>query len=92
MGFFFSSTKKHISKDKFEKLRGHLAGYNFTEDEISKIEGILYIALNTERGMDRGIDESEIKNGIEWIRRHANILYISQEKIDILEKEMMEFL
>jgi len=92
MGLFFRDEKKKISKTEFIELRGHLASNDFTHDEIDKIEGIFNANLNEEREDDIGIDEEEIKKGLEWMRSHLDAHNISERKIDTLEKEMREFL
>ena len=92
MGFFFPDSKKKITKTEFSELRGHLASNDFTHDEIDRIEGIFYADLIEEREEDKGIDEEEMKRGLEGMRSHLESHRISVKKIDILEREMREFL
>lgn len=92
MGLFFDDYKKKISKTEFEELRGHLASNDFTHEEIEKVAGIFNADLNEEREEDMGIDEKEIKVGLDWMRSHLDSHRISARKIDILEREMREFL
>lgn len=91
MGFFFPDSKRTITKSEFQELRGHLANNDFTHDEIDRIEGIFNADLNEEREDDIGIDEQEMKRGLEWMKSHLDNHHISERKIDILEREMREF-
>ena len=92
MGLFFSDSKKKISKIEFQQLRSHLAGNGFTHDEINKVEGIFNSDINEQYENDMGIDEWEMKRGLDWMKNHTDEHHISEKQMDVLEKEMREFL
>jgi hypothetical protein len=90
MGLFFNDTKPRVTKEEFKKVRSILYTLGFTTKELDKVEEIFRGDMDEDREMDKGIDEAELKKGIEWMRAHIKEHFISERKIDLLEKEMME--
>ncbi|MFA6227111.1 MAG: hypothetical protein WC631_01345 [Candidatus Paceibacterota bacterium] len=90
MGFFSDDTKPRVTKEEFQKVRGSLSANGFTLKEINRVEEIFRGDMYEEREKDKGVDEFELQNTIAWMRANMSKHNLSEPKIAILEREMIE--
>ena len=86
----FDSSKPKVSKIEFREILSQLVSKNFTQKERWEIEKIFHADLDESTDTQKGIDAEEIKNGIKWMRENMNKHIISDEKLSIIEKELVE--
>jgi len=90
MGIFFNNRKPRVSKDEWKKVRNSLSIRGLKLKEIDYIEGLFSGDMNELRESDRGIQEEEIIQRIEWLRKNTNLHTLSEDQIQILEEELRE--
>ena len=86
--------KPHVSKRKWEKeIRPTLAAKNIDAREREKIESYLWACFDRDPGDDTaGINEEEISEVIEYMRKHMDEHHIAESKIVILEALLKKYL
>ncbi len=93
MGLFFNTPKPRVTKIEWKKVRSNLYSlHNFTVRELDKVEEIFRGDMDEERDIDKGIDAAELTKGLQYMREHMNVHYISKEKINALEAEMIKYI
>lgn len=93
MGIFFEDPKPRVTLEKFKRyVRNSLASNGLTNKEIDFVEGFFNGNFYDPIERRRGVDEVELARGIEWLRTHENNHTLSPNQIDILEREMTEWM
>ena len=93
MGFFSSDPKPRVTREEWKTVRGILySNHNFTTKELDKVEEIFRGDMTEENALDQGIDSVELVKGLQYMRDHLNVHYISLDKINDLEVEMMKMI
>lgn len=88
---FFGTSKKCISKDKFEHdVRRHLFNADFSHKELDEIEEIFRGDLESKNaGYDKaGMTKDEMESGLNWMKENMDIHKISEKKINELEETL----
>jgi len=93
MGFFFDTPKPRVTESEWRKIRDNLYSlHGFTTRELDRVEEIFRGDMHEENERDKGIDSAELVKGIQYMRDHIDTLYISKEKINALETEMIKYI
>ncbi len=87
MGIFFTDKPK-VTKEEFRKVRNYLYLQGFTHKELDQVGEIFYADMDESATYEKGISREEIDKGIQWMRDNMSVHHISEQKIDILEKEL----
>ncbi len=88
---FFSIRKPNVSLVEFhEKVRVELANKGFDERKRNKVEMFFHGDLSESRDEDRGIDRSEISNGIKWLRENSSKHDFSDNDISLIEESLLK--
>ena len=83
----FGKTKKTISKNEFTRnVRSKLLARNLTTQEVNEVAMIFRADMDEEGDLHRGIDESELAKGLDWMRSHTSMHHMSNSEIDSVEE------
>lgn len=83
---FFSFSRKIISQQEFKDLLSLLYAKGFQQREIKEVEKIFRGDLYESSDYERGIDATEIKHALSWMRKNPKHHDISKQKVDLLEE------
>ena len=83
--------KPRVTSHEFKKVRGSLWGKGVSSKDIKKVEGVFRGDLHEHRTR-RGIDEKELGQGIDWMKKNKSAYGLSDKKIDAIEEEMKKHL
>lgn len=82
---FWSNQKPNVNDSEFQKIRGELSGYGFHKKDLDFVEQHFRGDMHETAPNDAGIQEEEINDAVDWLKKNSSKHPLSEQKINTLE-------
>lgn len=84
----FGGSKPRVDKREYRETKESLRRSGFTNEQMHDIDNLMQGSMNEKLDSQKGIDASEIKKTIDYMRKNKSKHSVSDSKLNELEKAL----
>ena len=88
MWSLFGDSKPRATNEEYKRVRGYLYSEGFSQQELAEVDMLFLGDFEKGSSHQRGIDATELKEKIVWLRANPSKHHLEPNKIDKIEEAL----